>query len=139
MHVNAAALGDAIDQPAVGAAIAALHGMPEWERRPVWLHGDLHSANILVDDGAIGAVIDFGDITSGDPAVDLAVAWMLFDTDARAEFRAASSADGDTWRRGRAWALHFALVYLAHSADNPRFQRMGRALLATVLNVSGSD
>lgn len=33
---------------------------------PVWLHGDLHTANLLVSEGALPAVIDFGDITSAD-------------------------------------------------------------------------
>jgi aminoglycoside phosphotransferase (APT) family kinase protein len=54
----------------------------------VWLHGDLHPANILVDRGSISAVIDFGDITAGDPAADLAVAWMLLPAGAHRAFRA---------------------------------------------------
>ncbi|MER7151067.1 phosphotransferase [Streptomyces lydicus] len=51
------------------------------------LHGDLHPANILVDRGRIRAVIDFGDITSGDPATDLSVAWMLFTAEQRVALR----------------------------------------------------
>ena len=81
-------------------------------------------------------MIDFGDITSGDPSVDLAVAWMLFEESDRAVFRAAAGADRPiddaTWQRGQLWALHFALLYLLHSADNERFARMGRELIATV-------
>ncbi|MFH9228283.1 phosphotransferase [Streptomyces lydicus] len=53
----------------------------------MWLHGDLHPANILVDRGRISAVIDFGDITSGDPATDLSVAWMLFTAEQRVALR----------------------------------------------------
>ncbi|MBG7604723.1 MAG: phosphotransferase, partial [Actinobacteria bacterium] len=109
--------------------------VPEWGEDPVWLHGDLHTANVLVSDGALSAVIDFGDITSGDPAVDLAIAWMLFDAPQRQALRsAAGGIDDATWSRGQAWALHFAVVYLLNSADNPRFQRMGTELLDTVLS-----
>ena len=100
---------------------------------PMWLHGDLHTANMLVDRGTISAVIDFGDVTSGDPAVDFPVAWMLFDREARYVFRqAASHSDDALWSRARAWALHFALMYLANSADNPRLHAMGERLLAAL-------
>ena len=100
---------------------------------PMWLHGDLHVANMLVDRGAISAVIDFGDVTSGDPAVDFPVGWMLFDGDVRDVFRqAASHADDALWSRAQAWALHFALMYLANSADNPRLHAMGERLIAAL-------
>ena len=106
----------------------------DWAGDPLWLHGDLHSANVVVRGGAISAVLDFGDLTSGDPAVDLAIAWMLFDDDARRVFRAsAGGIDDATWTRAQLWALHFALLYLLHSADAPRFGRMGRSLLAELL------
>jgi aminoglycoside phosphotransferase (APT) family kinase protein len=133
---NARALDDAIDQRAVAATIARLEPTPDWAGPPSWVHGDLHTANVIVADGSLAAVIDWGDITSGDPAVDLAVAWMLFDDADRSAMRAAAGAvvdvDDDTWRRGELWALHFALLYLLNSADNSRFARMGSALLATV-------
>jgi len=100
---------------------------------PAWLHGDLHSANVIVDVGAIGAVIDWGDIAAGDPACDFAIGWMLFDRAQRDIFRRAAGVvtpvDEATWQRAEAWALHFAVMYLAHSADSPRLERMGRSLL----------
>lgn len=119
------------------AALAdELAAAPEWVGPPVWLHGDLHTANLVVADGRIVAVLDLGDLTSGDPAVDLAVAWMLFDGDARDRFRAAAGGgrmiDDATWDRARLWGLHFALLYLLHSADNERFARMGDRLLHAV-------
>jgi aminoglycoside phosphotransferase (APT) family kinase protein len=127
-------LGSQIDRRRVLGRFEQLASVDEWAGRPVWLHGDLHSANLVVVDGAICAVLDFGDITSGDPAVDLAVAWMLFDDDGRRAFRAAAGGvDDATWSRAQAWALHFALLYLLNSADSDRFQRMGRSLLVTVL------
>lgn len=110
-----------------------------WSGPPLWIHGDLHTANLLVDGGAISAVIDFGDITAADPAVDLAIAWMLFDPAERAVFREAASGgpypvDDDMWCRAEAWALHFGVIYLLNSADNPRFTRMGTQLLENVLD-----
>ena len=69
--------------------------VPAWTGPRVWLHGDLHPANVLVHDGQISAVIDFGDITSGDPATDLSVAWMMFDR------RPACDASGRSGRRRR--------------------------------------
>ena len=112
---------------------------PKWVGAPLWLHGDLHPLNIVIDrDGGLSAVIDFGDLTAGDPATDLAIAWMVFDTDRRAEFRRATVVDGravddDTWRRALGWALNFAVVYLANSADVPALAAIGETTLANVL------
>ena len=129
-------LGAAIDEGLVTDRVADLCEVEEWTGPPVWLHGDLHSANIVVRDGTIVAVLDLGDLTSGDPACDLAVAWMLFDEEERAVFRRAAGVrdpvDDGTWRRGQIWALHFALLYLLHSADSARFARMGAHLLSEV-------
>ncbi len=131
---NIARLGGLIDAAGVAARFEQLARVDEWLDAPVWLHGDLHSANVVVLDGAIGAVIDFGDITSGDPAVDLAIGWMLFDDAALDVFRAsAGTVDDATWSRAQAWALHFALLYLLHSADSARFARMGAHLLERIV------
>nr|WP_257019691.1 aminoglycoside phosphotransferase family protein [Streptomyces sp. TLI_235] len=107
---------------------------PAWDGPPLWLHGDLHPANVLVDRGRVSAVIDFGDITSGDPATDLSVAWMLFTADQRAAFRRAyGRADDATWERARGWALALALAFLTHSADNPLMRAIGERALRAVL------
>lgn len=128
-------LGELVDARRVRAVFDELLDVEEWNGEPVWLHGDLHSANVVVADGSISAVIDWGDVTAGDTACDLAIGWMLFGDDDRAVFRAAAGAiDDATWRRAEAWALHFAVMYLAHSADSERFERMGRSLLAAVLS-----
>jgi aminoglycoside phosphotransferase (APT) family kinase protein len=132
---NVELLGPQIDARPVLERFERLAAVDEWTGRPLWLHGDLHSANLVVVDGAICAVLDFGDITSGDPAVDLAVAWMLFDEETRCVFRTAvGGVDDAMWGRAQAWALHFALLYVLNSADSDRFQRMGQSLLATVLS-----
>ena len=110
-----------------------------WTGPPVWLHGDCHTANLLVD-GRLGAVIDFGDVCAGDPATDLAVAWMCFDPVARDELRATAGPGGGvvddaTWQRAEAWAVHVALAYLANSADDPTIGGIGRRLADEVLRI----
>lgn len=115
---------------------ALLDGLTPWPHAPVWIHGDLHLANVLVADGPFGAeikaVIDWGDVCGGDPATDLSIAWSLFDEPDRDRFRAAvgrrGPIDDATWRRAEAWALHFAVVYLLHSADNPTMASIGSRL-----------
>lgn len=84
-----------------------------WDRRPVWFHGDIAAGNLLLRDGALGAVIDFGTCGVGDPACDLAVAWTLLDRPSRAVFRNRLGVDDATWERGRGWALWKALSGVA--------------------------
>lgn len=80
-----------------------------WSGQPVWFHGDVAVGNLLVDDGRLAAVIDFGTCGVGDPACDLAIAWTLLDSDSRTTFRDRLEVDGATWSRGRGWALWKAL------------------------------
>jgi aminoglycoside phosphotransferase (APT) family kinase protein len=89
---------------------------------PVWLHGDPHPHNVVVDPGSghLVAVIDFGDVTSGDPASDLGVAWLHFTEPGRERFFAAAAVlDADLQRRARAWAVHYALMMLLLPIGNP--------------------
>lgn len=91
----------------------------EWRRRPLWVHGDVASGNLLVKDGDLYAVIDFGSSAVGDPACDLVIAWTEFSGDSRAVFRAELPFDDDTWRRARGWALWKALITVS-GADGDR-------------------
>lgn len=134
VRANIDRLAGEIDAGATHRRWQELSAVDEWPGPPVMLHGDLHTANVLVHDGTISAVIDWGDVTVGDPACDLAIAWMLFEGDARATFRAtAAGHDEALWSRAAAWALHFAIVYRLNSADNPRFDRMARQLYRAVM------
>jgi aminoglycoside phosphotransferase (APT) family kinase protein len=134
MHERVERLGTLLDRHAVLDAWSRVLEVPRWSGPPVWLHGDLHPANVLVHSGRVAAVIDFGDITAGDPATDLSIAWMILPAAARPAFRAAAGViDDDTWTRARGWALALAVAYLANSADNPQIARVGRYTLAAVL------
>ncbi len=100
----------------------------------VWLHGDLHPLNILVEAGRISAVIDFGDVTSGDPASDLAIAWMGFERPERAILRASLPAvDPATWVRAQAWALAIGVAVVGRTDDDPLLAATARATLERVL------
>jgi aminoglycoside phosphotransferase (APT) family kinase protein len=84
-----------------------------WDRPPVWIHGDVSAGNLLVKEGRLSAVIDFGMLGVGDPACDLPIAWTLFSRESREAFRAMLPFDAGTWARGRAWTLWKALIVAA--------------------------
>ena len=86
-----------------------------WRGRPVWFHGDVAAGNLIVRDGELAAVIDFGSSGVGDPACDVVIAWTLLSGESREAFRDTLGADPATWARGRGWALWKALVTLAGS------------------------
>jgi aminoglycoside phosphotransferase (APT) family kinase protein len=88
----------------------------QWSDLPVWVHGDVSASNLLLVDGMLSAVIDFGCMAIGDPACDLVIAWMFFRGPAREIFRDGMQLDRHTWARGRGWALWKALTLLATTA-----------------------
>jgi len=89
-----------------------------WGRAPVWFHGDVASGNLLVRDGRLSAVIDFGTCGVGDPACDLVIAWTLFHGRSREVFRDRVQQDADTWARARGWVLWKALISLGDDAHD---------------------
>lgn len=84
-----------------------------WDGPPVWIHGDLHSANVLTAGGVLSGVIDFGELCTGDPADDLASAWVLLpEGGAEACFTHYSLTDESLIRRSRGWAVIRALLQI---------------------------
>jgi aminoglycoside phosphotransferase (APT) family kinase protein len=134
LRERVAQLGSAID----GADVLALWddalAAPPNSAR-LWVHGDLHPANIIVGNGVLVAVIDWVDLCAGDTAYDLAAAWFCFDDPmAREVFRSSTGVtDEATWVRARACALSHAVACLANSADNARMHAVGRRTLEAVL------
>ena len=131
-------------------AIAALHGMfdagvltaiweaalqaPDWERAPVWFHGDVLPGNLLFVDGRLTAIIDFGGMGVGDPACDLMIAWNLFTAESRAAFRQALSVDDATWARGRGHALAQAVIFIPYYLEtNPVGVAYARRAVAEIV------
>lgn len=100
---------------------------PAWSDEPLWIHGDLHPGNLVARGSELVAIIDFGDVTAGDPAYDLAVAWLAFDPVGRAAFRTAAGDryDADTWTRAHGWAAAVTLMLLDQSDDNPAYLALG--------------
>ncbi|MBF9132072.1 aminoglycoside phosphotransferase family protein [Plantactinospora sp. S1510] len=89
-----------------------------WDGVESWFHGDVAKGNLLLDDGKLAAVIDFGTCGVGDPACDLAIAWTLLTADGRQALRERLSVDEATWARGRGWALWKTLVTCASTLGN---------------------
>ncbi|GGA84742.1 aminoglycoside phosphotransferase [Brucella endophytica] len=114
-----ATLRDRIDMAAAEeiwrAALAS-----RWQGAPVWVHGDVAAGNLLVEQGKLCAVIDFGSSAVGDPACDLVIAWTLFSSESRKIFREALPLDEATWARARGWALWKALITVSEYDKNQR-------------------
>jgi aminoglycoside phosphotransferase (APT) family kinase protein len=108
------------------AALAARFGGP-----PVWFHGDVAPGNLLVQEGRLAAVIDFGCCGAGDPACDLTIAWTLLEGEGRRAFGRALSADAGTWARARGWALWKALITMAGEGDGGDAERVLGEVLDT--------
>jgi aminoglycoside phosphotransferase (APT) family kinase protein len=107
---------------------------PEWDRAPVWFHGDFHTGNLLTVRGRLSAVIDFGGLGLGDPACDLTIAFTLMSPGRRAVFRDALGLDDATWVRGRGWAMTTGLnAYTSYAAVNPRVAALTTRQITQVL------
>lgn len=114
-----------VDPAALITTWECLRATAPWTGAAMWIHGDLHPGNLLVRDGRLAGVLDFGDLTAGDPATDLSVAWMLLRKPARSAFRdltcgADGWLDADTWTRARAWALALGVANLANADAGER-------------------
>jgi len=129
-----ASLRDEIDGAAVSTVWENALAAPPWDGQPVWIHGDLLRSNLLVQHGHLCAVIDFGSVGVGDPAMDVVPAWSVFHRAGRATFRAALQVDDGTWRRARGYALHQALLIMPYYPQtNPDFVTMAKRTIREIL------
>jgi len=127
-----------VDTAAVTAAWEAALAAPVWDGPPVWLHGDLMPMNLLIRDGALSGVVDFGTCTTGDPACEALAAWMTLTGETRGIFRDLLALDGATWARGRGWALSCAVIALPYYLGTyPGIVRVARRTIAEVLSDAG--
>ncbi|MBK9924683.1 MAG: aminoglycoside phosphotransferase family protein [Anaerolineales bacterium] len=105
----------------------------DWNRAPVWFHGDLLPGNLLFTQGHLSAVIDFGGLGVGDPACDMMIAWGLFTGKSRDAFRATLEIDDATWARGRGHALSQAVIFIPYYLNtNPIGVRNAMHMIETV-------
>ena len=135
--VTREAIGSArgvIDSDAAAGAWERALRAPAWAGTPVWIHCDLLRPNVLVRDGRVGAVIDFGSIGVGDPAADVIAAWSVLGPAGRGVFRAALEVDDGTWERARGYALHQAVLIVPYYGEtNPGFVASARRTIEEVL------
>ncbi|TDC50973.1 aminoglycoside phosphotransferase family protein [Jiangella ureilytica] len=125
-----AALAGTVDPVAATAVWTDALAADTWDGEQVWVHGDLLHVNLLVRDGGLTAVLDFGSAGAGDGAFDLLPAWSLFTGAARRAFRAELGADDAAWARGRGYALLKGLTGLPYYREtNPRFAVLARSLI----------
>jgi aminoglycoside phosphotransferase (APT) family kinase protein len=107
---------------------------PVWDGEPNWIHTDLLRSNLLVDDGRLRAVIDFGGVGVGDPAIDVIPAWSVFGPAGRAVFRSSLDVDDGTWARARGVALHQAALIIPYYGEtNPGFVALAARTIAEIL------
>jgi aminoglycoside phosphotransferase (APT) family kinase protein len=122
------------DGDAAAAAWERALQAPAWDGAPVWIHTDLLRPNLLVRDGRLCAVIDFGGVGVGDPAADVIAAWSVFGRAGREVFRGALDAEDGTWNRARGFALHQAALIVPYYAEtNPGFVVPARRTVEEVL------
>lgn len=127
-------LSGVIDTAAATLVWEASVRAPEWAGADCWVHADLSPGNLLMVDSRLAAVIDFGVMGVGEPAVDLVTAWSLFDPAGREEFRSFAKVDEATWLRGRGWALSIALLELSYYREtNPVMASTAAHVIGQVL------
>lgn len=92
-----------------------------WQGPPVWVHGDLHPANVVVADGTLTGILDFGEMFVGDPAADLAAAWVLLPAGMAQRFFAAyGEVDEATVQRARGLAVLKSLFLMLMGQNGDR-------------------
>jgi aminoglycoside phosphotransferase (APT) family kinase protein len=124
-----------VDAPGAAELWAEAVRAPEWSGPRVWIHADLDRRNVLVRDGRLAGVLDWGGVGIGDPAVDVMVAWKLVAPEDREHFRSLVGADDATWLRAKGWALSQALIALGYYTpeNNPAIHAEATRWLSELL------
>jgi aminoglycoside phosphotransferase (APT) family kinase protein len=106
-----------------------------WQNEPLWLHGDLHKGNLLAKDSEISAILDFGLSGIGDPSCDLMAAWTVLEAKSRREFFSFLSADDNSIRKARGWALSLGILgYPYYKETNPSFALLAKNAMDEVIS-----
>src|SRR5262249_19804376 len=103
-----------VEAAAVTAVYDEALAAPPWNLPPLWIHADLDSRNLLVENGRLSGLLDFGDLGIGDPACDLGLSWKLFSGEARRVFREALPFDDATWARARGHTVSQAVMAVSY-------------------------
>jgi len=133
LHEHLQQLESVVDPAAVLRLWDHALSAPRWSGPPLWLHGDLHPGNLLVSDGHLSGVVDFGDLACGDPATDLAVLWMLPQAMRWKVQGYGSDQPEALMMRARGWALALGVAYLAHSRGEVAMATLGQKTVTAAL------
>ena len=129
---------DLVDTDAALRVWEEAQAAPAWDGPPTWFHGDLQRGNLLVRDGRLSGVLDWGPSGAGDPAVELAVCWNSMGPQARTAFREVLGPDEATWTRGRGWAVSIAAMEIPYYRDTvPAFRDRSIRAIHRVLSPAG--
>lgn len=123
-----------VDPGLATAAWETALAAPAWNGPPRWVHADLNPMNLLARQGRLTAVIDFGELAAGDPAIDLLPAWSWLTPQTRGLFRAEVKTDDATWERGRGWGLGLGLGAVHYyRVTNPVLAATGKHAITQAL------
>ena len=124
-----------VDVDAIDRIWTSSRDVPRGPEPDVWIHADLMPGNLIVRDERLAAVIDFGAVGIGDPAVDLLPAWTVFTSRTRAQFREALRVGDQQWARGRGWAIVQAAIALPYYVDsNPMMAVIAKRTLSAIID-----
>lgn len=105
----------------------------KWEHKPVWVHGDVAVGNLLVKNGELYSIIDFGVLGVGDPSCDYVMAWTFFNYESRNTFKRELKCDEDTWNRAKGWALWKALITYDINNENSELSIWAKSTIEEIL------
>jgi aminoglycoside phosphotransferase (APT) family kinase protein len=109
--------------------LEAALALPPSERLSI-VHGDLHLRHVLVEDGRLSGVIDWGDVCHADPAIDLPLVWSTLPATARPEFLDEyGEVPPDGLLRARVLSIFLCAVLAVH-ARHEGLERLEREAVA---------